>query len=130
MMAVAIYNHYQRTQEMFRYEEEEKERVAKALRRKYDSVERHPTEDEFPGQVPTVDMSRGKAVDITHVPSYAQQRLGDLPLEEASAPIIEKSNIMMIGEIMLLSYVSLVLIDVLGPTGVGKTLMAKYVSSF
>lgn len=128
MMAVAIYNHYQRTQVMMTQEEEEKERVAKLIRQNYDRVKRHPSEgkylmityvhkrsvliqtvDEFPGQVPTVDMQEGKAVDIRNPASYDPKRLGaGLATEDTSPTIIEKSNIMM-----------------LGPTGVGKTHIAK-----
>jgi hypothetical protein len=44
MMAVAVYNHYQRIRELRRQEEEEKERLAKLMRTKYNRSAVHPVE--------------------------------------------------------------------------------------
>jgi len=57
-------------------------------------------EDEFPGQIPTVDL-------FPHEPRH-EGPVGTAPLEDSSTLQIEKSNVLL-----------------LGPSGVGKTLMAK-----
>jgi ATP-dependent Clp protease ATP-binding subunit ClpX len=46
MLSVAVYNQYQRIQEMQRQEDEERERFAKIARRTmaYEKFNRHPTE--------------------------------------------------------------------------------------
>ncbi|PGH18838.1 ATP-dependent Clp protease, ATP-binding subunit ClpX [Helicocarpus griseus UAMH5409] len=96
VLSVAVYNHYQRVQELQRREEEEEELMAQQARR--ESVEGHPVESEFPGQHRTI-----------HPQSYNDdmKRSGPLPVD--SSPLtLEKSNILL-----------------LGPSGVGKTLMAK-----
>jgi ATP-dependent Clp protease ATP-binding subunit ClpX len=101
-LSVAIYNHYQRVQELQRQEDELAELEAQAQRR--DMGHRHPVEDEFPGQQATVTL---------HPPSPSRD--APLSLSPKTQPIvdytplqIEKSNVLL-----------------LGPTGVGKTLMAK-----
>ncbi|KZF20602.1 P-loop containing nucleoside triphosphate hydrolase protein [Xylona heveae TC161] len=103
VLSVAVYNHYQRIQELQRRDEEEEELLQQRLRREMGerSGERHPVEDEFPGQQPTIPIQPPQPV----VPT---SRLGQAPLIDSSPLAIEKSNIMM-----------------LGPSGVGKTLMAK-----
>ncbi|RMZ77906.1 hypothetical protein DV738_g4144, partial [Chaetothyriales sp. CBS 135597] len=76
ILSVAVYNHYQRINELQRRQDEEEELLAQKDRR-----DRHPVEQEFPGQQLTI-------------------RMGGLPTGH--------SNILL-----------------LGPSGVGKTLMAK-----
>ncbi|QIX02491.1 hypothetical protein AMS68_008008 [Peltaster fructicola] len=88
-LATAVYNHYQRIQELQRRDEEEEELQAREERRRH--AQRHPVEDEFPGQAQTV------------VNNYTPN-----PLQDSMPLTIEKSNVLL-----------------LGPSGVGKTLMAK-----
>lgn len=95
ILSVAVFNHYQRIQELQRREEEEEELAAQRERR-----ERHPVENEFPGQQPTIRMGGPPA-------GYAS-RIGSSPLVDTTPLTLEKSNILL-----------------LGPSGVGKTLMAK-----
>ncbi|KAJ5584697.1 ATP-dependent Clp protease ATP-binding subunit clpX-like [Penicillium hispanicum] len=99
VLSVAVYNHYQRVQEVQRREEEAEELVAKQQRR--EALEGHPLEDEFPGQQRTIGL-----------PSTAKSRqttpLDQTELVDTSPLQLEKSNILL-----------------LGPSGVGKTLMAK-----
>lgn len=47
MMAVAIYNHYQRMHEMHRQEEEQRKREAELVRQRYDGGEQDPEEGGF-----------------------------------------------------------------------------------
>ncbi|KAK5243478.1 ATP-binding protein [Exophiala xenobiotica] len=96
VLSVAVFNHYQRIQELQRREEEEEELMAQRERR-----ERHPVEDEFPGQQPTIRLGSGRT-------STFDPRTGGTPLVDTSPLTLEKSNILL-----------------LGPSGVGKTLMAK-----
>ncbi|KAL5365397.1 P-loop containing nucleoside triphosphate hydrolase protein [Aspergillus floccosus] len=98
ILSVAVYNHYQRVQELQRREDEAAELVAKRARR--ESVEHHhPVEDEFPGQQRTTRLPP----ESTLSSPTEQAELND------SSPLqLEKSNILL-----------------LGPSGVGKTLMAK-----
>ncbi|KAK2746213.1 hypothetical protein FQN57_003335 [Myotisia sp. PD_48] len=100
VLSVAVYNHYQRVQEMQRRLEEQEEQFAQRARR--DSVESHPVEDEFPGHHRTIHLSPNRTYnqDIFS-PSMA-------PLLDTTTNFLEKSNILL-----------------LGPSGVGKTLMAK-----
>lgn len=93
ILSVAVFNHYQRCQELQRREEEQEELAAQRERR-----ERHPVENEFPGQQPTIRM----------IPFPTSNRLGTGALVDTSPLTLEKSNILL-----------------LGPSGVGKTLMAK-----
>ncbi|KAI5367528.1 Putative AAA+ ATPase domain, ATPase, AAA-type, core, Clp ATPase [Septoria linicola] len=124
-LATAVYNHYQRIQELQRRDEEEEEQLASEERRRMHH--RHPvegekelkrfievpsltkdfTEDEYPGQQQTT----------IHLPPNhsSQQRTIEQnksasppPLQDSSPLNIEKSNVLL-----------------LGPSGVGKTLMAK-----
>ncbi|KAI9671205.1 MAG: hypothetical protein M1817_003712 [Caeruleum heppii] len=100
VLSVAVYNHYQRIQEVQRLEDEEEELLQQQARR--EMGQRHPVEDEFPGQQRTINL---------HGPRnpFPNRRLGASPILDHSPLTIEKSNIML-----------------LGPSGVGKTLMAKY----
>ncbi|KAJ6093351.1 hypothetical protein N7486_008640 [Penicillium sp. IBT 16267x] len=99
VLSVAVYNHYQRVQELARREEEAEELSAKRQRK--EALESHPLEDEYPGQQRTVGL-----------PSTPKSRQAT-PLDQAelvdTSPLqLDKSNILL-----------------LGPSGVGKTLMAK-----
>ncbi|TKX27525.1 ATP-dependent clpX-like chaperone [Elsinoe australis] len=122
VLSVAVYNHYQRVQELERQDEEMEEMLAQQARRDRAKERTHPLEgtdplkrgiayvpdilqDEFPGQQRTVTSWDPNA------PSRHQHTpppLGSSPIIDASPMTIEKSNIML-----------------LGPSGVGKTLMAK-----
>ncbi|KAJ5761030.1 hypothetical protein N7520_008186 [Penicillium odoratum] len=99
VLSVAVYNHYQRVQEIARREEEAEELAAKRQRK--EALESHPLEDEYPGQQRTVGL-----------PSSPKSRqatpLGQDVLVDTSPLPLDKSNILL-----------------LGPSGVGKTLMAK-----
>ncbi|KAH8431927.1 putative ATP-dependent Clp protease [Aspergillus melleus] len=97
ILSVAVYNHYQRVQEIQRREEEAAELLAKRARR--DAIQHHPVEDEFPGQQQTT---------TTPFHPLSSSSLPDAELDASSPLHLEKSNILL-----------------LGPTGVGKTLMAK-----
>ncbi|KAK5120147.1 hypothetical protein LTR85_006628 [Meristemomyces frigidus] len=134
-LATAVYNHYQRIQELQRRDDEEEELLAQEERRRMADVRRHPVEgresdlkkgiavpsltrdwrdeDEFPGQQPTINMpapgSGQQAGDWRPTRQQQQQNgLGQSPLKDNSPLTIDKSNILL-----------------LGPSGVGKTLMAK-----
>ncbi|KAK0786274.1 ATP-binding protein [Friedmanniomyces endolithicus] len=138
ILATAVYNHYQRIQELQRRDAEEDEAYAQEERRRMSEIRRHPVEDEFPGQQATIRMPppagsgsvpsgwRGQqqaAEDIwrpPHLRAQAQRdgsgtapkgqtpNPGAAPLVDNTPLTIEKSNILL-----------------LGPSGVGKTLMAK-----
>ncbi|GAB1191887.1 hypothetical protein APSETT444_001071 [Aspergillus pseudonomiae] len=95
ILSVAVYNHYQRVQELQRRDEEAAELLAKRARR--ESVDRHPVEDEFPGQQRTI-----------RPPLDSSSSFNQTELTDSSETQLEKSNILL-----------------LGPSGVGKTLMAK-----
>jgi ATP-dependent Clp protease ATP-binding subunit ClpX len=111
VLSVAIHEHHLRTQENQRRRDEAAKRDAQAQRRA--SAHRHPVEEEFPGQQATVELHGhyGEASSYHEAPSYG-------PLAHAEAePLLdtaehevqlEKSNVL-----------------ILGPTGVGKTLMCK-----
>ncbi|RAL02434.1 putative ATP-dependent Clp protease [Aspergillus ibericus CBS 121593] len=98
ILSVAVFNHYQRVQELQRREDENAELLAKRARK--EAIEHHPVEDEFPGQQRTVHIP--SEVDTLPLPSAQPE------LDDSSALQLEKSNILL-----------------LGPSGVGKTLMAK-----
>lgn len=144
VLSTAVYNHYQRIQELQRQDEEFQELMAQHARREMHGVTRHPVEgrdqptsspsppassssssssssslaargevvsgagpdesvltlesDEFPGQQPTVHV-----YPPGHQPSPPPP-----PLQDYTPLTIEKSNVLL-----------------LGPSGVGKTLMAK-----
>lgn len=102
VLSVAVYNHYQRIQELQRLDDEQAELEAQAARRKMGH--QHPVEDEFPGQQSTINL---------YPPSPQPQSQEQFPHETPQildyTPLtIEKSNVLL-----------------LGPSGVGKTLMAK-----
>lgn len=120
VLSVAVYNHYQRIQELERQDEEEAELHAQQARR--EMGQRHPVEgsqsskpeqlymqtiltflaDEFPGQQPTIHLYPPPNYQSFSPPPDSSPILDTTPLT------IEKSNILL-----------------LGPSGVGKTLMAK-----
>ncbi|KAM5456391.1 ATP-binding protein [Microsporum audouinii] len=102
VLSVAVYNHYQRVQELQRRLEEHEELLAQRARR--ESMESHPVEgiDEFPGQQRTIHLSAPRRYYDDNLPSEQD------PLVDSSINMLEKSNILL-----------------LGPSGVGKTLMAK-----
>ncbi|KAF2688829.1 P-loop containing nucleoside triphosphate hydrolase protein [Lentithecium fluviatile CBS 122367] len=97
VLSVAVYDHYKRLRELQRQEDEQASQEEKAARQAM--AHRHPVEeDEFPGQQSTM-----------HVyPSHAPPLPAPPPLQDTSSLQFEKSNVLM-----------------LGPTGVGKTLIAK-----
>ncbi len=95
ILSVAVFNHYQRIQELQRREDEQEEMIAQRERR-----ERHPVENEFPGQQPTIRMG-GPATGY-------ERSAPPNPLVDTTPLTIDKSNVLL-----------------LGPSGVGKTLMAK-----
>ncbi|KAJ5790891.1 uncharacterized protein N7518_007902 [Penicillium psychrosexuale] len=100
VLSVAVYNHYQRVQELVRREEEAAEALARRQRR--EALEIHPLDaDDIAGVRKTAT-----------IPQAPKSR-PDTPLDQAdfadTSPLqLEKSNILL-----------------LGPSGVGKTLMAK-----
>ncbi|KAF2417684.1 ATP-dependent Clp protease ATP-binding subunit clpX [Tothia fuscella] len=96
VLSTAVYNHYQRIHEVQRQDDEYEELMQQHQRR--EMVHRHPVEDEFPGQRPSVHL---------HAPGYVPPPPPP-PLQDDTPLTIEKSNVML-----------------LGPSGVGKTLMAK-----
>lgn len=126
VLSVAVYNHYQRIQELERQDEEVAELLAQQARRERGRDSTHPIEgiesgnrafirhvsdpttDEFPGQQRTVNVWNPNAPSKPPPPPPASPSLGQSPILDASPLTIEKSNIML-----------------LGPSGVGKTLMAK-----
>ncbi|KAJ5132993.1 ATP-dependent Clp protease ATP-binding subunit clpX-like [Penicillium atrosanguineum] len=99
VLSVAVYNHYQRVQEVQRREEEAEELLMKRQRR--EALEGHPLEEEFPGQP--------RPVGLPSTPKSRQATpLDQTELVDTSPLQLDKSNILL-----------------LGPSGVGKTLMAK-----
>ncbi|KAH9883133.1 hypothetical protein J1614_000503 [Plenodomus biglobosus] len=111
VLSVAVHEHYLRIQEIQRQRDEHARLEAQAQRRA--SASRHPVEDEFPGQHPTVEFyghgehspySEAPACDPTSSTLFESEPLhaGEHQLQ------IDKSNVL-----------------ILGPTGVGKTLMCK-----
>ncbi|KAJ5787683.1 hypothetical protein N7457_002673 [Penicillium paradoxum] len=98
VLSVAVYNHYQRVQELVRREEEAAEAFAKRQRR--EALESHPLDDNFP--------TPHKTVGIPQAPKPRQITPLEQPAADSSPLHLEKSNILL-----------------LGPSGVGKTLMAK-----
>ncbi|KAL8806975.1 MAG: hypothetical protein Q9182_000956 [Xanthomendoza sp. 2 TL-2023] len=96
VLSVAVYNHYQRVKEAQRLEEEEEELILQ--RRRLDAAYSyaHPVQDEFPGHQSPIPL---------HPPSPSP---GSPPLVDSSPLTLDKANILL-----------------LGPSGVGKTLMAK-----
>ncbi|KAL8944944.1 MAG: hypothetical protein Q9216_000105 [Gyalolechia sp. 2 TL-2023] len=94
VLGVAVYNHYQRIQEVQRLEEEEEALLQQRLRR--EAIHGHPVQDEYPGHQPAIPL---------HAPPSS---LGTSPLVDSSPLTLDKANVLL-----------------LGPSGVGKTLMAK-----
>jgi ATP-dependent Clp protease ATP-binding subunit ClpX len=141
VLSVAVHEHYLRIQELKRQQQEQKELEAQAQRRA--SMYRHPVEgspqsrsfyppqleflqyfqmlqgsrlrhaDEFPGQQSTVEMHHSDSPSYTEAPAYRSASStstdSEALLDMSEHPLhIEKSNVL-----------------ILGPTGVGKTLMCK-----
>ncbi|KAF4314458.1 ATPase AAA+ type core [Botryosphaeria dothidea] len=127
VLSVAVYNHYQRIQELERLDDEEQELLAQQARR--EMVHRHPVEgtyrgrwttsgavltqdfaDEFPGQQRTINVwdETQHPPDPPAPPPRSPPAFGSESIVDNSPMTIEKSNILL-----------------LGPSGVGKTLMAK-----
>jgi ATP-dependent Clp protease ATP-binding subunit ClpX len=126
-LSTAVYNHYQRITELQRLDDEADERAHQEERRRM--AHRHPVEgregelkrsiavpaltnhweDEFPGQQATVSMNVYPP-EMQHEPNkHAEPEDGNhSPLLDQSPLTIDKSNILL-----------------LGPSGVGKTLMVK-----
>jgi ATP-dependent Clp protease ATP-binding subunit ClpX len=111
VLSVAVHEHHLRIQELKRQQHEQARLEAQAQRRA--SVFRHPVEDEFPGQQPTVELHSHTSPSFGEAPSY--RPASESPanpeslLDTSERPLlIEKSNVL-----------------ILGPTGVGKTLMCK-----
>lgn len=114
VMSVAVFNHYQRVQEMQRREDEAEALMAQQDRQ---NMAKHPIEgtslnsrphkcdadrpDEFPGQTHAIHL-------YPQSTASSQSRTGSAPLIDQTPFAIEKSNVLM-----------------LGPSGVGKTLIAK-----
>ena len=110
ILSVAVYNHYQRIQELQRREEEEQELMQQQLRRemseghplegkKYAKSKpawTHPPLDEYPGHHSTIPLQSPAS------------GLGAAPINDSSPLTLDKANVLL-----------------LGPSGVGKTLMAK-----
>jgi ATP-dependent Clp protease ATP-binding subunit ClpX len=125
-LATAVYNHYQRIQELQRREDEAEELAHQEERRRMSH--RHPVEgkegelkrgiavpsltkdweDEFPGQQTTVSYVRPPESLRSQKKQHELDRAGSSPLLDQSPLTIDKSNILL-----------------LGPSGVGKTLMVK-----
>ncbi|KAH6642627.1 P-loop containing nucleoside triphosphate hydrolase protein [Boeremia exigua] len=111
VLSVAIHEHHLRIQELRRQRDEQARLDAQAQRRA--SAFRHPVEDEFPGQQATVHVS-SSADPVSYsdpfLTSHSSAPLDPEPLPEPPLePLqIDKSNVL-----------------ILGPTGVGKTLMCK-----
>ncbi|KAF1918177.1 ATP-dependent Clp protease ATP-binding subunit clpX [Ampelomyces quisqualis] len=112
VLSVAVHEHCLRNQENRRRKDEAARLEAQAQRRA--SALRHAVEDEFPGQQPTVELyTPGPALPNSDAPSYPSpsstppdaEALLDTSEHELQ---LDKSNVM-----------------ILGPTGVGKTLMCK-----
>ncbi|MCJ1307169.1 hypothetical protein MMC25_000815 [Agyrium rufum] len=100
-LSVAVYNHYQRVQELVRRDFEEEQLFQQRQRQeRQQKNDIHPVEDEFPGH----------SESITYQPTPPQPlaAIGTPPIIDTSSLSFEKSNILL-----------------LGPSGVGKTLMAK-----
>ena len=125
-LATAVYNHYQRITELQRLDDEADERAHQEERRRM--AHRHPVEgregelkrgiavpsltknweDEFPGQQATVNMNVYPS-EAQHSSKHAESEDADSSLLLDQSPLtIDKSNILL-----------------LGPSGVGKTLMVK-----
>ncbi|KAF2471376.1 ClpX, ATPase regulatory subunit [Lindgomyces ingoldianus] len=104
VLSVAVYNHYQRIQELQRQEDEQLELEAQEQRR--EMSHRHPVEDEFPGQQPALKVNPPQSPSQT--PPVSNSSLETPPILDCTPLQIEKSNVLL-----------------LGPSGVGKTLMAK-----
>jgi ATP-dependent Clp protease ATP-binding subunit ClpX len=128
VLSTAIYNHYQRIQELQRQEDEYEELMAQRARREMAS--KHPVEgtsppaaNGFSKEPPKSDREPILILDSVSDEYPGQQSISfrqsspqrnDLPsspfssLDEQPALLLEKSNVLL-----------------LGPTGVGKTLMVK-----
>ena len=121
VLSTAVYNHYQRIQELERQDEEFEELMQQQARRELGSRHPHPVErrirrvsiwrvpadialDEWPGQQQTVYLHAPGASPEQSTPPPPPPP----PIQDYTPLTIEKSNVLL-----------------LGPSGVGKTLMAK-----
>ncbi|KAM0711141.1 hypothetical protein Q7P35_001880 [Cladosporium inversicolor] len=122
-LATAVYNHYQRIQELQRRDDEAEELAHQEERRRRHPVEgkegelkrgiavpslTNNWEDEFPGQQTTVYVRPPESLRSAKKQQYELDSPGSSPLMDQSPLTIDKSNILL-----------------LGPSGVGKTLMVK-----
>jgi ATP-dependent Clp protease ATP-binding subunit ClpX len=129
-LATAVFNHYQRVQELERQDEEADERLAAEERRRIILRSKHPLddtdgelkrgitvpsltkdwhfEDEFPGQPQSTIYAHAPGSEIPQATSQHEGQDQTSPLQDSTPFTIEKSNVLL-----------------LGPSGVGKTLMAK-----
>ncbi|OKL63754.1 hypothetical protein UA08_00736 [Talaromyces atroroseus] len=99
ILSVAVYNHYQRIMELQRQEEAAAELLAQKERRA--SVDAYPLDNEFTGAQGTINLGPPPQDSLN-------SRLERSALADVSPTQLEKSNVLL-----------------LGPSGVGKTLMAK-----
>jgi len=111
VLSVAVHEHYLRIQELRRQRDEQARLEAQAQRRA--SAFRHPVEDEFPGQQSTVHVYNSADPSSSHDLSFSPHSSAPPEVEPLLEPTpeplqIDKSNVL-----------------ILGPTGVGKTLMCK-----
>jgi len=111
VLSVAVHEHYLRIQELRRQRDEHARLEAQAQRRA--SAFRHPVEDEFPGQQSTVHVYNSADPSSSHDLSFSPHSSAPPEVEPLLEPTpeplqIDKSNVL-----------------ILGPTGVGKTLMCK-----
>ncbi|KAI9890127.1 MAG: hypothetical protein M1814_004408 [Vezdaea aestivalis] len=107
VLSVAVYNHYQRIQEIQRQDEEIEALMQQRARREMSErqAERHNLDDDFHDSRPTVHIYKPR---LQSPPSHPPPADLHNPIVDYSPLTLEKSNIML-----------------LGPSGVGKTLMAK-----
>ncbi|KAH3908369.1 hypothetical protein HBI56_021210 [Parastagonospora nodorum] len=111
VLSVAVHEHYLRNQENQRRKDEAARLEAQAQRR--EQFSRHAVEDEYPGQQSTVDVYGHSEAQYNQPSVFGSsspfhpkpEQLLDTTEHEVQ---LEKSNVM-----------------ILGPTGVGKTLMCK-----
>lgn len=108
-LSTVIYNHYQLVLRRQRLDDEEQDLLAR-IERAAELSEKHHAEsvDEFPDHIiSNHNNSRGHRYD-RHEDRHQERKVGSPLLEENRPTTIEKSNVLM-----------------LGPTGVGKTLIVK-----
>jgi ATP-dependent Clp protease ATP-binding subunit ClpX len=130
-LATAVFNHYQRVQELERRDEEADERLAAEERRRVVLHPKHPLdetddsdskrgiavpsvtkewhfEDDYTAQPHATIYANAPGSEQSPTPSQHEKPAANAPLQDPTPFTIEKSNVLL-----------------LGPSGVGKTLMAK-----